>query len=175
MNTPVDIDALHEAMKTALAAQFVGTSVDFYPRPGDKITVPAILIDLDEISADDPDDIGTEQMPVTLNFHFYCVRSYKSGNKLAIRTFAASVMTFARGQRWSQPVGAAKVNGAFPDQFSADSKEYEVMRVELSHEALLGIDVWIDEGEVPTEVYLGEAPNIGPAHVADYTLIATAP
>ena len=168
MNTPVDIEALHQGMKEALAAQFPDAFVDFYPRPGEKVTSPAILIDLDDMPANDPDDIGTEQLAVTLNFNLYCVLSYKSGNKLGIRTLAAAVMTFARGQRWGVPVGDARIAGAFPDQFSADNKEYEVMRVEMSHEALLGIDVWIDSGTSPNEIYIGVTPDIGPDHLDDY-------
>jgi hypothetical protein len=163
MNEPVNIATLHANIKTALAAQYPAAVVDYYPRPGDKITTPAIYIELDDIQADQPADMGTEQTPVTLRWNAYVVDGYKTGKKLAVRTLAAAVMQFIRGKRWSTTVGAATPIAATPDRFQGDTQEYEVMRVEWEHEALLGIDVWIDDGDTPTEVNVSEqdgAPTI---------------
>lgn len=142
MNDPVDIDALHDAIKASLAAKFTDCAVEFYDRPGERIQTPAILLELEEITVPDPDDTGTEQIPVTLMFNAYAVLDYKSGKKQAVKTLAASMMAFIRGQRWGQKVGAASVLGAFPDVVRGKEEAYEVMRVEFSHEALLGLDVW---------------------------------
>lgn len=171
MNTPVNLDHLHENMKAALAAQFPTCFVDYYPRPGDKITTPAILLELDDIEADKIDDIGTEQVPVTMMWRAYVVRSYKTGNKLGCRKLAAAVMAFIRGKRWSTEqkpvsVGRAVVIGAFPDQFQGDPQEYECMRVEFEHEGILGTDVWIDDGDVPEEVNVSEQGN-APAPIVE--------
>lgn len=174
MNTAVDLSTLHTAIKNALAAQFPAAAVDFYSRPGDRIASPSILFELEEIAADDPDDIGTEQLAVTLRFNAYAVLSYKAGNKLALRALAASLMAFTRGKRWGCPVGAANVLGAFPDRLDGQPDEYEVMRVEFEHEALLGADVW-PGGSLPLEVYLGHAPNIGPDHEDDYVRVDNLP
>jgi hypothetical protein len=159
MNTPVNISTLHANIKAALAAQYPTAVVDYYPRPGDKITTPAIFIELDDIQADQPADMGTEQTPVILRFNAYVVDSYKSGKKLAVRTLAAAVMQFVRGKRWSTTVGAATPVSATPDRFQGDTQEYEVMRVEWEHEAILGTDVWIDDGDTPTEVNVSEQGN----------------
>lgn len=171
MNTPVNIETLHAAIKAALQAQYPTANVDFYPRPGEKITTPAILIDLDDIISADPDEIGTGQLYATLNFNAYCVMAYKAGNKLALRSMAAAVLSFVRGKRWNSPIGAATTAGAYPDQFAGDGKEYEVFRVEFSHEVILGNDVWSSTGILALEVYLGFAPDIGPAHIGDYELV----
>ena len=159
MNSPVNISTLHANLKTSLAAQFPSCTVDYYPRPGEKITTPAIFIELDDIQADDPPDRGTEQTPVVLRFNAYVVEGYKIGKKLTVRTLAAAVMQFVRGKRWSCPVGAGKPVSATPDRFQGDTQEYEVMRVEWEHEALLGTDVWIDDGPVPEEVNVSEQGN----------------
>jgi hypothetical protein len=156
MNAPVNISTLHANIKTALAAQYPTATVDYYPRPGDKITTPAIFIELDDIQADSPPDMGTEQTPVTLRFNAYVVDGYKTGKKLAVRALAAAVMQFVRGKRWSTTVGHGMPVSTTPDRFQGDTQEYEVMRVEWEHEALLGIDVWIDEGDVPEEVNVSE-------------------
>lgn len=176
MNTPVDLDELHDAVKAAFASAFADCYVDFYPRPGEKIPTPAILLEIGEdILPDDPDDIGTEQLAVTINCNAYVVLSYKRGNKKALKKFAATVMAFTRSKRWGQPVGPAKVAGASPDTVAGQPDDYECMRVEFSHDGLLGTDVFADVGIIPSEVYLGISPLIGPPHIDDYTLINEAP
>ena len=171
MNSWVDIAALHQSIRAGIEVQFPGVFVDFYPRPGEKIKVPAILLELEDITVSNTDDMGTEQCPVTLNFNAYCVLSYKSGNKIALRTMAAALLYFIRGERWGMPVSAADVSGVSPDSLSGDNHEYEVMRVEFSHEAILGNDAWAGDGQLPTTVYLGASPDVGPDHLTDYEQI----
>lgn len=172
MNTPVNIATLHASIKSALTAGFSGTAVDYYARQGERVAVPAIFFELEEVTADDPDDIGTEQLAVRLKFNGYVVNSYKAGNKLGIRTAAVALMQFIRGKRWGQPVGAANVIGAFPDTMQGQPDDYEVMRVEWEHEALLGTDIW-PGGIVPSEVWLGISPLIGPENLEHYVLLDT--
>lgn len=167
MNAPVNIATLHANLKAALAAQFPACTVDYYPRPGDKITTPAIFIELDDIQAESPTDNGSEQTPVMLRFNAYVVESYKTGKKLTVRTLAAAVMQFVRGKRWGSSAGAAIPVAATPDRFQGDTQEYEVMRVEWEHEALLGTDFWIDNGDTPTEVNVSEQ---GKTHAVIYPL-----
>lgn len=159
MNPPVNLTTLHTNMKAALAAQFPTCFVDYYPRPGDKVTTPALLIDLEDIDAADPDNNGAEQVEVTLRFNLYAVESYKAGKKLAVRTLAAAAMAFVRGKKWSCPVTGARVIGAYRDAFQGDPQEYECRRIEIEHDALLGTDVWIDDGDTPTEVNVSEQGN----------------
>ena len=159
MNTPVDIAALHAAIKSALAAQFPTVTVDYYGRPGDKVATPGILFELESIDAEQPPDMGTEQLPVVLRFNAYAVRQFgeKDANKLAVRTLTAAVMSFIRGKKWGLAIGAARVIGADPARIETD--EYEVMRIEWEHDAILGTDVWIDDGDLPTEVNVSEQGN----------------
>lgn len=159
MNSPVNLTTLHTNMKAALAAQFPTCTVDYYSRPGDKITTPAILIDLEDIDASDPDNNGAEQVEVTLRFNIYAVESYKAGKKLAVRNLAAAVMAFVRGKKWQCPVVGARVIGAYRDTFQGDTQEYECRRIEIEQDALLGTDVWIDDGDTPTEVNVSEQGN----------------
>lgn len=156
MNEPINLDTLHANIITALRAQYPACAVDNYPRPGDKITTPAIFIELDDIQADSPPDMGSEQTPVILRFNAYVVTDYKTGKKRAVRTLAAAVMQFVRGKRWSLSVGQGMPISATPDQFQSSTQEYEVMRVEWEHEAILGTDVWIDDGDTPEEVNVSE-------------------
>lgn len=167
----VNIDALHTKMKDALAAEFDGVTVAFYPRPGERIQTPAILLELEDIAVEDPGDTGTEQLPVILNFNAYAVLDFKTGNKQAVKVLAAAVMAFVRSKLWDEPIGAALVAGAFPDVILGKEADYEVMRVEFSHDAIVGEGI-ADDGITPWKVYLGITPEIGPDHVDDYELIA---
>jgi hypothetical protein len=176
-NLSVNIESLHAAMLAAIQAQFPTlATVAYYPRPGEKIETPAVLLELDSIEADSPAQTGTEQLPVLLRFAAYCVGSYHDGQKLAIRTLATSLMAFVNLQQWGQPVRAASIVDARPDNFRQEgNKEYEVLRVEFTHEALLGSDVWPDTGSVPTQVFAsGDAePNnrIGELFLPDYVKV----
>lgn len=167
MNTPVNIEDLHAAMKTALAEKFKGVAVDYYSRPGETVKTPAIFIELDEAdAAANGGDIGTEQVDATLRFCAYVVLKFGDGKKLEARRLALSVMAFIQGQRWGQSVGAADVIGAYPDTFKAvnppaneSTQEYETMRVEFVHEALIGADVWEFAADAPTVVNVREQGN----------------
>lgn len=167
MNTPVDIVTLHESMRLKLAEKFSGVTVAFYDRPGDEIKTPAVFIELDEAEATaSGGDIGTEQVDATLRFHAYVVTKFGKGQKLEVRRLALAVMTFIQGQRWGESVGAADVIGAYPDVFKVanpssneSTQEYEVMRVEFIHEALIGADVWEFAADAPTTVNVREQGN----------------
>lgn len=167
----VDIEALHEAIKAGIEEEFPTLeTVDYYPRPGEKITTPAIFIELDSIDPDGEITPGTEQTSVTLRFAAYCVHDYKTGNKLAVRLLAASLVGLVDGNRWGQPVGAADFAGCSPDRIRGDlNKEYECMRVEWTHEALIGENIWTNTGTTPTQVFASQDPMIGIPHESDYT------
>ena len=178
---PVDIVALHAAILAGIKQRFPTlASVDHYPRPGEMIDTPAVYIELESFDADKPPDIGTEQLPVTLNFVAYAVCDYKNGSKLTVRTLAIALAAFINDQKWGQPVAKATVTGGGPDYMRAkmqnSSPEYEVMRVEWTHEALLNENIWKDEGVPPLYVFgSGDvAPNLktGPDHVGDYTQVS---
>lgn len=171
----LNLDTFQDALKSGMAAKFPGVNVDLYPRPGERINTPAIFIEIEDIPSGDPDTSETEQTEVTINVNAYVVFDYKTGNKKALRTFASGVLAFVRGKRWGHPVQAAKTVGAFPDVIAGREKDYEVFRVEFYHEAMLGDDVWTSNDPVPTEVWLGYAPNIGPEHIDDYQLVNELP
>lgn len=175
MNTPLDLDAFHNALKSAFTAAFPDCFVDFYPRPGEKITTPAILLEVEDFSAGDPDDIGTCQLAVTLNVNAYVVLSYKHGKKQALRKFAATAMAFIHRKRWGVPVSPANVGSANPDRIDGQAEDYEAMRIEFTHEALLGADVFAGTGIVPLHVFLGISPLTGPSHLSDYREVTQLP
>jgi len=179
MNLPsVDIVTLHAAILTGLKDRFPTLlEVDHYPRPGEMIQTPAVYIELESFDADEPPNTGTMQLPVTLNFVAYAVCDYKLGSKLTVRTLAIALAAFINQQKWGQPVSAALVRQGGPDYMRAklpnSAPEYEVMRVEWTHEALLNENIWADEGESPDFLFAtgSVAPNtaVGPNNLDAYT------
>jgi hypothetical protein len=182
MNLPaVDIVALHAAILDGIKGRFPTLlEVDHYPRPGEMIQTPAVYIELESFDADEPPNTGTMQLPVTLNFVAYAVCDYKLGSKLTVRTLAIALAAFINQQKWGQPVTAASVTHGGPDYMRAklpqSSPEYEVMRVEWTHEALLNENIWIDEGTSPQFIFASGslAPNtdVGLGNQAAYNQIA---
>jgi hypothetical protein len=175
--SPVDIVALHAAILDGIKNRFPTLqAVDHYPRPGEMIDTPAVYVELESFDADQPPNIGTEQLPVTLNFVAYAVCDYKLGSKLTVRTLAIALAAFINDQKWGQPVSSANVTHGGPDWMRAklpnSSPEYEVMRVEWTHEALLNDSIWVDEGVAPAYLFVSGdvAPNtnVGPGNEAAY-------
>ena len=159
MGTPeINLTTLHANIKTAFVAAFPGVSVDYYDRPGEALTVPAIRFELEQFGPANPYETGTEQLEVELRFSAECVATYKQGGKLGVRLLAAQVANFVHGHRFSSPISAGRFLGSTPETFS---EEYETFRVEWAHTAILGASVWDVSTVTPTQVFLGVAPYIG--------------
>lgn len=165
MSNGIDLTALHEAIKASLIDEFPSVSVDYYDRPGEKLTTPAIRFELAEINPANPDDTGTEQLEVELRFSAECVYAYKSGGKIGVRLLAASLAKFVQGNRFSSLISAGSFVSANPETFS---DEYETWRVDWTHTALLGDSIW-DGGIIPVEVNASAYPRIGTPFLTDYT------
>lgn len=174
---PVDLVALHEAIKAQLRAYFPESeahTVDYYARPGEKLATPAILFELEDISPDDPDDIGTEQWAATLGFSAMVVVGHKGQGaaQLGLRVLTAKLAAFVRGKQWGQPIGPGKLEGCMPAEFVvAPNSAYHSWRVSWSHTCILGDSAFIAAGSLPQALWLGWAPDIGVPHVADYQLV----
>lgn len=185
MSDALSITELHAGIKTTLRAAFPTTGsnavpvIDYYTRPTEKFATPAIFFELTDIgNAAESDDIGTEQLQVTLSFSAYVCVSYRAtAAKIALRELVVALM----GEVWDNHFGC-KVKGAenvtaSPDQFSVEPggtgngamQQYEVWRVDWTHDALIGTSIWDTAPEIiPDKVFLGYDPNVGLAHEAEY-------
>ena len=178
-NPSVDLDALLDSMKAAIAAQFPKLkTVEDYLRAQDVIDVPAVALEISDISQGDTDS-GTGQLEAIITFTAYCIVSYKDTKagkaKRRAVSLAAALMTFIKTQTWGAPIGGAKEIQAGPAFWKKQEKEeteYECWAVEWQHIARFGIDEWDEDGPMPREIYLGKVPNVGPDHIDDYWLIA---
>jgi hypothetical protein len=177
-NTVTTLDAVHEGIVSAIAAQFPDlATVEAYRLDRKNLPVPACLVELTEMDALPDDDPGTEQQAVNARFEARLVIGFRQGNsnpKLQIRKLAAAVAAFVRAKRWGCPIGAAEVLGAYPDDFDPELDQYECWRVEWQQLIYLGDTVWNDEGVTPSRVFAGVSPDIGAGNEPAYTEL-TAP
>lgn len=185
-STEVDLEALHEAIKATIRGAFPNSqvpTVDYYARPGEKVVAPAIFFELESIEPDTPQDTGAEQLKVVLSFSAYVVVSSmsKRSAQIAVRVLAARLAGVVRAQQWAlngktQAVHPAQLGGIEPAEFiersgkEAPNLSYYTWRVPWSHEALIGDDSE-EAGVLPSEVFLGAVPQVGPPHVGDYQQI----
>ena len=195
-NTEIDLDTLHDAIVADIKAKFPDLrTVEFYRGEGNDhddrktLPAPACLLSLTELeSADDDEDPMTGQLAVVAHFEAELIIRFTTPNaKRSIRKLAAAFAAWLRKRRWANPnnpskklpTGPAMVIGAYQDDFTnlmpgqrdKPLDQFEVWKVEWRQLVHLGESEWKDEGEVPTTVYLGMAPEIGIPHVDDYEQI----
>lgn len=185
-DTHIDLDVLHSAIVDDIKAAFPQlVTVEFYqddPEARKKLPIPACLLTISEMEADNDNDPGTEQLCVIATFeaHFVINSIRTQRAALAVRTLAAAFMSWLRKRRWTNPdnpakklpTGEAMVIGGFPDDFSPEIDKFEVWRVEWQQRIHLGDSVWNDDGVTPSTIYFGWHPEIGDGNEQNYEQIA---
>jgi hypothetical protein len=172
----IDLDAFHAAVVAAIKAQFpIFETVEDYPEDRKPVTTPACLIEIEEMDADDADDAGTEQQTMKMKCAARIILGLRTPQmRRTARKLCGSFAAFLRFNKFGQPVGEGRVIGAYQDAFEPELDQYEVWRVEWSHLAYFGTDVWLPDSSVivPAGVYVGWAPDIGTGHEQDYLKVA---
>lgn len=175
-----NLTALHDAIKSAIRAEFTESQVptiDYYTRPKKTVTTPAIFFELTGLTPSE-EDPGTEQSQMIAAFTLYVLVSYRAEDaKLAVRELVGKLCNLIYYNRWGLKIGQAELTSAQPDQFSVEPggtgngsmQCFETWSIDWTNEILLGASVWDTDPEpIPTEVYVGIAPDIGPDHEDDY-------
>lgn len=187
-NTEVDMATLHDAIVADIKAAFPAlVTVEFYREDRKELPKPACLLELTELEALPDDDPGTEQLAVMAKFEAELVIGFTTPQaKQSIRLLAAALSAWLRKRRWTNysgstpklPAGECQVIGAYQDDFTVLGRDndkglpqYEVWRVEWQQIVHLGKTVWTDEGVVPSQVFLGQAPAVGTGKEDEYTQV----
>lgn len=174
-NTEIELGALHDAIEAQIAAAFPSfQTVEFYRDDEDeKILTPACLLEMTEAEPAPDEDAGTGQWPAHLRFEARILMSARSANaKREIRKAATALATWLNLRRFQgMPTDECKVIACERDDFTPRRDNFECWRVEWVQLAFLGESAWNNDGAIPSEVYLGIAPDIGLAHRDDYMRI----
>lgn len=170
-DTAVDLDDLHTTILAQLGEAFPGiATIDDYPDDRRRIPVPAVLVELTELTAVPDEDPGTGQLALEAQFELRYLVGFRGANQgRLIRRNIAALAHFIQHNQWGQPVEPARVMVCEPDAFSPELDQYLVWRIEWAQIVHIGENEWLDDGEPPNEVYVGIAPLIGPDNEETYT------
>lgn len=169
-NANDDFTRVHQAMVDQIKARMavVRTVTAYNPLTGNTIKTPAVLLEAVEMKPGRPVTGG--RLPVTVEFAAHCCLSVKTeAVELEVRNFAARLLQVISGNTWGLGEMAERPDelSAFPGMFNPDDKGFESWVVSWQQTFHLG-EVWQDADFLPTDVYIGEAPNVGAAHHGDY-------
>lgn len=170
-DTQISLDALHEAILAQIRGAFPEiATVEDYPDDRRRVAVPAALVELTEMTAAPDDDPGTGQLAMELQFELRYIVGFRGANQgRLIRRNSAALAHFIQHQQWGLPVEPARVLVCEPDAFSPELDQYHVWRIEWAQVVHIGENEWLDDGEPPTEVWVGVSPLIGPDNETFYT------
>jgi len=173
-------------LQTAIVADFKqrlsGVSVSLYAGEFSglsaskvRIKTPAVLVDFSQ--ADEVSDTGTEQLDVDCQFTAYVIT--QTANSTTNRNVNAqelgeqvlrSLPNNRFGLRQISKPTQLKLKPAASPYFIKNS--LGVVMVRWNQTLRLGDSVWDGNGVVPTEIWLGIAPEIGIPHIDDYWRIS---
>lgn len=166
-----DFTAIHDAQVAAFkeAMPMLKQVSDYAPElltGHASITTPSILIEA--VSIKPGKTVSGGRLALVVEFAAHCILSLKTDRiQLEVRNLAARTLQIIHKNRWGLD------NAQLPDQLSAypgmfsEKLGFESWVVSWEQEFHLG-EVDLGDDWLPSEVYIGEAPNIGADHKDDY-------
>ncbi|MBE3958879.1 hypothetical protein HJ141_22370 [Vibrio parahaemolyticus] len=166
-----DFTVIHNAQvaafKDAMPKQFQVT--DYAPEMltgKTAINSPAILIEAVSVKPGEKRSGG--RLALNVEFAAHCILSMKTQKvQVEVRNVAARALQVVDKNRWGlSHAEQPKELSAYPGMFS-EKLGFESWVISWEQEFHLG-EVDLGDDWLPSEVYIGEAPNIGAAHKDDY-------
>ncbi|WP_429885377.1 hypothetical protein [Geoalkalibacter halelectricus] len=138
------------------------------------LAAPAVLVAC--LGATRGEQDGNEQYDFLCRYSAYCLTRHAGGREprgVLAQELAEGVLAQVEGARFGESgCGVARVvrlDNLYSEAF--DKAGVALWAVTWEQRVTLGADVWAHEGMLPTEIYLGIAPEIGPPHIDDYIKI----
>jgi len=169
MTTLIDCaDALADKLRAALP-DIPTISADTPPQTRRSLRVPAVYLEIDSIEP--MQENGDARLLADVRWQARClVDPTLPRADLLVRALAARVaVTLHEIRRPIPGHGHIRLLNAADDAFRPEVEGYIVWVVEFGLELALG--QLEPPGIAPTQIYLGDAPAIGAAHVEDYEKI----
>lgn len=165
-----DLGALHDSIIEIIRTEMpmLKTVKSYDPTERDAIKTPALMLELVEMKPGRK--LGDGRLSLTAEFAAHCCLSVKTDRvEIEIRNFAAKLLQVVNGNKWGLADAVERPTdlAAFPGMFKPDDKGFESWVVVWEQTIHLG-EVWQDADFLPTDVYVGEAPDIGAAHEDKY-------
>lgn len=163
-----DLDPLHSSIVARLSADLSGVYVDDYPALVRRITLPAVLVELEEL---EPDDFGTDGFDAYARFTAYCIYDPNQTNAyLQVRNLAATVAVRIRQEEDFSNDGVvmpAEILRIGEDSFNPDLDGYMVWAVEFQLGVTLGELEWAAnpaDGVSVATISVGDLNSVGADH-----------
>ncbi len=138
-----------------------------------KVAVKAPAIFVAVLSAVPDADPGTDQLDLKCRFAAYVLarnaRGHAARGADCVNLAERVALTIHQNQWGLSGLSMAVVERL--DSLSnniADKAGFALWGIPWQQTVRLGASVWDGAGVIPTEVYLGVTPNIGPGHIPDY-------
>lgn len=175
MSEPLFIPDYFKAITDGLKALSWVMTAEEYPEVKTQFATPAVFV---SIPAWEPGEGTTGQTYVDLTCDLYlvCDKSATSaGHKpgVYITALAADLSQWVDGADFGlTSVYPAIFTGSEVDGFDPNMDDYLVRRVSFVQSVAFGEDPFASNVAPLLSVWLGVVPDVGPEHIADYTLIA---
>lgn len=176
MAEPLLMGQYHDAVMGALKRISWVRDADAYPDKNipkfSGLITPAVYFTINRCS----NAGGNEgQLSVELDCDLFIVVDAAGSNterpEIFLRSAMADITQWINGQQFGLPhIEPAVFNSGERDEFDPRMDDYLVWRVNYSQVAAFGADPF-PAGAPLKKIWLGEAPDIGSAHVNDYRLI----
>ncbi|XHR29614.1 MAG: hypothetical protein ACFUZC_03460 [Chthoniobacteraceae bacterium] len=174
--SPVDLAQLHQAIYAAFHQQYAAWTIASYSQPVAQTTLPGVYFKLTTINPSTPADSGTSQWSCVLAFSAYIVTTATAAGQLDARVNALALAALINGSRFGCPVGPAILTAIAEDTAFVDTTQYSVMRIDWTHEALVGTSIWQPGTDpVPDQILVSISPRIGIPNVDYYQPVNTLP
>jgi hypothetical protein len=164
-NLEMNLDALHDAIETAIKAAFPDfQTVEFYREDEDaNVPTPACLLDMVEAEPQKPSDAGSGMLPALVRIEARIIMARRTAaTHRAVRKAATSLAGWLYLRRFPGVVtDEVEVIAIEPDEFAPNVERFCVWRVEFVMLAFFGTDAWKNDGTVPTDAFYSIAPDIG--------------
>lgn len=168
-STTKNLKSTLEAISDFLKIKFRDRlKVEFYDPNKKKQTVPAIILDIEQLS--EGEDLGDDRFPLECSMIAYCLISADTPDyMLASKDFAREVMQYVRQNNWDlENAAMPEALESEPADFSPLRPGYECWAVTWTQTFYFGDDVWKSDFPTPTTIKYSSVPKIGAAHEADY-------
>lgn len=163
-----DLTVVHNAQEAVIkqAMPMVKTFAPYDPTKDQQIITPAIMLEAVEMKPGRA--VSGGRMAVKVEFAAHCYLSAKTDNvQLEVRNMAARLLQVINRNRFGlENAEQPERLSAFPGQFSKE-KGFESWIVSWEQDFHFG-ELWQNPDYLPTELWLGEAPDIGADHQDKY-------
>lgn len=162
------LEQLYDAIGVTIRQQMPAIRfAEAWPDIQRRITLPAVLLELDELEPGDDPGTGETALVARLQARIIVDSRPEAGHRAA-SMLASQLTVLLRDQQWGLPIATAQFLRAAPDFMRPELDGYTAWLVEWTHEIHLGQFTWPWQDDSGRILYLGIDPETGPGNEHHY-------